>query len=497
MKCMFGWVAGASLALICTIGAAHAQSAHERTARLLREARDALPDNAARTETLARGIITRTGARRPPPHVRRLAIDVLANAVADQNRCGTDLPAAEQATQAPAAGEDAWRFAVSLYTECGDYSRGSALLSELQRRYPESLEGMSASTVYRLASRSSDAALLHSLTSGEGWTPDDPADDISDLRLALIRAHLAHGDQAAATSAAENFIENGRTDLGAIVVLLTERTFEPIASADPSRFQFVSLVNRFAVNAWANYEAHPDRLTVLNALAATLRSLNRSEEALILIDDALARIQSARRSNPPFSDIDEGLNWTYNLRADIYRSLGREEDALRDLATAAELSERGSRNVSQRLNRAGLLLDSGRPEEAIQAAREVNPAHLSPYGRSVRRNIMVCAAAELGRADEVRQGLAEAVEHATDSLAGLQSVALCANDMDIAAQAFIRRLDDLGERRGVILRLQSFAGEPSPADWLAQYPLYQREDVRAAINRSVVMRTFPISRPNF
>lgn len=492
MRRLLGLAAGAGLALLCALSTASAETAHERTERRLREAQQALPENAVETEAFARDTIARATARRLPPRVRRKAIDVLAEAVADQGRCGADLPPAEQALSGADVGEDAWRFALALNYECDDYERAGALLSEVHRRHPETIDGMAGSMIFRLGIRSHDSALL-AFVVGDGWTPDDPAVDKSDLRLALIRAYIAFGDQAAATVAAHALIENGASDLGAIVVLLSEKTFDSIVSADPTRFEFIALVNRFSTNAFANYQRHPDRLSVLHALAGTLESLNRSQEALILVDDAIARIAAARRSNPPFRDMDE-LNWTYNIRGNLRERLGQQREALEDLTAGAERSEGGGVNVSQRLNRASMLLSNERAEEAFAAARDVSPANLSPYGRSVRRNIMVCAAAELGRTEEMHDLLAEAVAHASNSYSGLQSSAMCAGDMNLAASAFINRLDDLSERRSVILRLQSFAGEPSPDDWLTQYPLYMREDVRAAIDRTTHMRKYPITR---
>jgi hypothetical protein len=301
---------------------------------------------------------------------------------------------------------------------------------------------------------------------------------------------------ATATTAAHAMLANGTTDLGSVAVLLSEKTFDPIVTTDPERFAFLPIVNRFVENAFAAHAAHPDRLSVLNALARLLIDLNRPQEVALLLDDAIARISDAPRRNPPFSDQEEVLNWTYNTRADARTELGMTAEAAADHAAGAAEAEDGRGNVSQRLNEAAFLLNSQRPQEALDHAQAVEPRLLSPYGRGVRRTIIVCAYAQMEREGEVRTALAEAVAHAAESYLQLQAAARCAGDDDIAAQAFIRRLELLDERRNAVLALQSFAGEPSPERWWNEYPLYQRADVRGAIERYAHMRTYSISRPN-
>jgi len=475
------WIA--SLAAICASACATTAAREELARERLRELQGALPANAVEVEAAAREILADT----PTASIERGATHVLAAALADQGRCDELLPDANEAASSTDASAYAWRFAFSLEYECEHYDRAAALLSRFWQRYPDDLSGLPPQVVFRTAGRSRDAALLAFLING-GWRPNDPALDMGELRLSLIRAHLANGDQEAAAAAARDLINNGSYDFGALVVLLSDRTFDTIIEADPARFDVNRIIEHYIENSFAAYSANPRRLSTLNALAGALQLVGRADEASALIDDALAR-------QSEFAD-QEQLNWAYQVRSNLRAELGLEQEALKDLALGAEQGEDGRVvNVSQRLNRAGLLLSQERPAEALREAQRVDPAHLSPYGRSVRRYIIVCSNAALGLDVDMRAVLAEAAANASDSYMNLQAAAECAGDLDLAAQAFVERLDDPIDRRGAIISLQGFAGEPAPESWLASDPLYSRADVQAAIARAMHIRTFPIRRP--
>lgn len=471
------WVIVAACGLALA-GNAGAQDAEQQ----LGDLRRATPEQAVQTEAAARRLL----ADAPTPRIARRTTQVLANAIAHQGRCAEAAPAARRAAEAPSASVFDRRFALAMVYECDDYNGASELLLDLHLRHPEEIADIDAPLIHRTAPLTGNAALLAFIVEG-GWTPDDPATDMSDLRLALMRAYLAAGDEAAAIAAARRFAETGSSDLGGIVLLLSDRTFEPILNSDPTGFAFLPLVNRFVDNGFALYAQHPDSLSTLNMLARTLETLNRSTEALALVDDALARTAD-------FSDRDDQLNWTYQTRATLRTRLGL-EGALDDLTQGAALGESGrSVNVSQRLNRAGFLLRN-EPEQALAQAQEVRPIDLSPYGRSVRRFVIVCANAILSRTDDMRTVLAEARANASDSYRNLQTAAQCANETDVATDAFLHRLQSTAERRGAILDLQGFAGKSPPQQWQQTHSIYGRADVSAAIEREMHIRSYPISRP--
>jgi hypothetical protein len=111
----------------------------------------------------------------------------------------------------------------------------------------------------------------------------------------------------------------------------------------------------------------------------------------------------------------------------------------------------------------------------------------------VVRTLRVCALAQLPDQEAMRRALADVVAHAEDSLLQLKQAAFCANDLDLAASAFIRQLDHPADRRNAVLSVQTFAGEREPAGIEAQ--LLARSDVKAAVERAAHRRSFPVVRP--
>jgi hypothetical protein len=472
----------AALGALCAAACATFPSSDDAFRARLQALQARLPGEAIAVEAEARQIL----ADAPSASVERGATHIIAAALADQGRCDELMPDAERAATEPDAAPFALRFAFIFNYECENYARSGALLTLIKDRLPDDISGLPGPVLGRVAPFSHDAATLSFIA--DGWRPQDSiAADMSEVRLALIRAHLDAHDQSAAAAAAHDLVDKGVSDFGAVIVLLSDRTFDSIVTADPEHFDFDRIAERFVANGFANYTAHPDRLSTLNVLAATLQTIDRSEEALALVDDALARPED-------FSDRETQLNWIYQTRAELRADLGLEAEALEDLAQGAAQPENGRVNVSQRLNRAGMLLDGDQPQDALAEAEAVSPSDLSPYGRSVRRGLLVCSYAQLERTEEMRAVLAEAAAHGADSYRNLESAARCAEDFDLAAQAFISRLHDPSERRSAVLTLQSYAGDGPTDEWLKQDPVFSRADVRAAIDAEVKLGAYPIRR---
>jgi hypothetical protein len=75
---------------------------------------------------------------------------------------------------------------------------------------------------------------------------------------------------------------------------------------------------------------------------------------------------------------------------------------------------------------------------------------------------------------------------------------LCLNDMDGAAAALIRRLNDLDRRQEALMEMSDFDPPPVPRPAGSLLPrlekLAQREDVKAAIKRAGGTRRFAMQR---
>jgi hypothetical protein len=489
-KGKLGWI----VALLLVASApAHAQSRTDWAEAAVRRSYAALDGgDAAEAARLARGLIESRGFAQLPGSNQYAAAMALARALAIAPGCAEAVPRArERAAANGAGGFEASMLLAQVYA-CDDFAGATPILADMIRRHPRAAAAITDAVIFNVGARLRDSESLRFLTDGR-WDHDAWL-DMSPLRLELVRAYLAEGRQSDALQAARDLAANSRTDAGSLVVLLVDKTFDAVVAADPAAFAFETMMARQLDNAFADAAAAPDRLELVNALAEGLIVRNRGEEALLVIDDALARVRASRRDAPAFTDLDEALNWTHDARSRVLEMLGRNDEALKAMAEGADQAESGRTNVSQTFNYAAMLVGEGRPAEAIALLENFDLQRASPYGRSVVRRIRVCAYAMLEDRAAMAAALADIQAHAEDSLVQLRHAALCAGAYDLAASAVIRQFELPFDRRAALLALQTFRGERQGfTGWEAE--LYGRPDVRAVVERSAHIRTFPIFRP--
>jgi tetratricopeptide (TPR) repeat protein len=425
------------------------------------------------------------------PHNQQSLIFLMATANARLSGCDVVLAQVRQAAQASQAGEHEWNVLLAQSYVCEEFMEAAGTLEKILHRYPHAVRGLSDQTISRLSVYLSNPSDLSFLLN-DGWDHQLTL-DLSWLRLRLVRLTLAAGDVPQAATVAHEMAENGRTDLGSLVEFTVDKTFDPIRATDSQSFSFNAMSNRQLANAEADQVSMPGKLELVNALAETLFARGRMDEARIVVDDALSRIHVDAPGHPTFADQDANLNWTHDLKARILQAQGNAAEAEREMSEATTHSEDGRENVSQTLNQIGMLVNS-QPEAALAALERFNPLRASPYGRAVARQFRVCAYANLGDQVRMRAAFADVVAHAQDSLMIVQSSAICAGDLDVAASAFIQQLGDPTYRRQALLSVQTYLdtdlNHPDPVR-----SLLQRQDVRAAFERSAVVRSFPIRQP--
>ncbi|HEX6374101.1 MAG TPA: hypothetical protein VFZ91_00100 [Allosphingosinicella sp.] len=239
---------------------------------------------------------------------------------------------------------------------------------------------------------------------------------------------------------------------------------------------------------------HPDRLEPLTLAAADLRQLGRPAEAVQLLETATARIADSIG----FADLDEQLNWWWDALGRSHAALGHYEPMVDSFRKGAAAGEGGEPNVSQVINLASTQVSFGRGDEALKtlAVFEDPKRALSPYGAMEMRYARGCAHAVAGRPETAAADLAFARAHEKDHPEALADLLLCLGDMDGAAAAFIRRLDDPERRIAALLQLSDYDPPPVPlpTDPVASRlpALKQRPDVRAAIERAGGIRRFRV-----
>jgi tetratricopeptide (TPR) repeat protein len=237
---------------------------------------------------------------------------------------------------------------------------------------------------------------------------------------------------------------------------------------------------------------HPDRLSPLIEAARDLRLLGRPREAVELLETAAAQNPDAA------SDRDEKLNWWWDSVASSEAALGRYDDAVVSLRKGAALKERGGANVSQVINLADLQINFGHGEEALKTLGLFDdPTRKgSPYGEMELRLARGCAHVVAGHPADAAADLAFARTHEKDDPRALSDLLLCVGDMDGAAAAFIRRLDDPDRRGRALLQLSDYDEVPVPVPAgpvnSRLGALKQRPDVKAAIERAGGIRRIPL-----
>ena len=295
-------------------------------------------------------------------------------------------------------------------------------------------------------------------------------------------------------------VETGRKDEAAALVGTIK---------DPNTLIWASLDPRLRGFLPGDYDgraAFERRLARLRELAA---SHSRSMAGVLLLsihlrklgryEEALATLEAARPDGPlgsTFTDLAEQSNWWWDERARNYQVLGRYDEAVAAFGKGIDAKESGGLNVSQTINLGVAQLRFGHHADAINtiAAFTKGTYSISPFGEMQLRSVRGCATMATGDTVTAKADLAYAVAHEQDAPDVLAELLLCAGDMDGAAAAYIRRLDNADRRSDALLQLSDYDPPPSTYPLLpyeARLPaLKARPDVQAAIRRAGGTRRF-------
>lgn len=229
----------------------------------------------------------------------------------------------------------------------------------------------------------------------------------------------------------------------------------------------------------------------LTVVSRDLRLLGRADEALKLLDDALAK------PGPLMNGRLEYRNWVLNERSSVLYDLGRFDETVQVMRDASVLAERGGPNVSQVINLAGRLNDLGRPKEALDALEVLKVADFtSPFGRMYVEANKACAYNALGQAAQAAQSLAFTATNAKDNAPARVQALLCMGDLDSLAAIYIERLADPRLGPGTLIQLSYFrqaARGPGEIELSRRMDLVRgRADVQAAIAKVGRTDTFDL-----
>jgi len=441
----------------------------------------ATPFDAAKVGDLMKAIVAEPGFASLSGDERHAAYLLLGLGELGSGDDSGALAALTTAIQMPAAGGDDWSVRLDAAYRAHDDAAAAESLAMLAQRWPDKLADHDDVVILHTANvadtrdgRARESALLESLHASK-WHPTDPFWSADALWLRLVRIRLENGDRAGAAAVMDEI-----TDSGAYIDVHADKRFDAMTAADPSKYDVAAAQARDLAALRSKAAAAPDRLEGINTLALELAQFNRAQEALALLDGALARMADGKTA---FADQNDQINWTMDDRARVLDDLGRFDEALAQRIPSAKLQEDGTANVSQAINLADDYDALERPGDALAALRDLGGTSL--YGSMAMQEARACAYAQLGDAANLRGSMDYLKAHAADGPQPLLNARLCAGDLDGAAGQVIAALADPSNRMDMLYRLQDFAVPPlAPHDakmhdaWIA---LRGRADVQAAI----------------
>jgi len=390
----------------------------------------------------------------------------------------------------------AWWAALSI----PDLPRAVAVLEQASRNVPgigwgdlrESLGPLVPGYVLAQLERENEDAMRLRLAEALfriDWPGTGYLERRSDIRLILLKHRLDNHDIQVARDLAA-----GLTDPFSVLPLLVLRRYDPLFEPDADRV--ARLRSAIAEYDRQTLEALGAEPTVGAAFerARLLRRLGRESEAFALLEpftrDVRATVEGDYR----------GM-WVINEAANALLSLGRNDEAVAVMESLLALPvAENTELIGPFINHATVLLEAGRPAESLAYAERLErefSRFASDYGKKVIAVSIVCALAELDRADEARP-MMERLRSGENGLGLLTDAYLCLGDTDAAEATVIRRLES-EDPDSMVLAFQDYQvasegaarGDPS-VDRLMS--LRERPAVRAALNRVGRVLQLPLAR---
>jgi len=402
------------------------------------------------------------------------------------------------ATGYPQARGHDWYIRFWTAVQADNYPDAIDSMTMLSQRWPTSLQDLQEESVTRLIRRvrrmpdadARERQVLLALRVG-GWRSNEPFVDQSYRWRTLARLLLEQGDVEQARVIARDV-----TRAHPRLTMLVDSRYDPLVSESERAQDFQALLERNLEITSALAAEHPDRLEGALSVADMLLDFGRADQAMPLIDAAIARALSPL-SEGRFSDQDKWINWAYDHRARALMQLGRRDEAVEALRRGARRPENGGVNVSQTINLAELLMRVGRADEALAELAEFDEAETSPYGWMNASYVRVCAHAQRGDV-AAANALAEQMRaRAEDSLRVMRQTELCLGNIEGAARHYVASFERSDDLAGALWDAQEFLPRPQPtAHDLRMGEAFQimlaRPEVQAAINRHGHVLTLPL-----
>jgi tetratricopeptide (TPR) repeat protein len=270
--------------------------------------------------------------------------------------------------------------------------------------------------------------------------------------------------------------------------LRADRRFDGLVETSPAAFDVHALGEAELAKARAQARAEPDRRAPQYAIAAALYRLGRYQEALTVLDAAMA-------ADPAYGE-DPGYGSDLIVRkVTVLSELGRNDEALAITSAMCALCTRKSRFDMQQ---AHILIGLQRPDEALAILKHREPQSLDMAGAADLAALQACALHGVGREQDAAAKLAALqVQERAEPDAYLGAL-LCAGSDDQVAVALVGMLNDPQMRSTALGALQVYhEGQLPPLTKTLRARLATiaaRSDVRAALARVGRIETYDMPR---
>lgn len=415
---------------------------------------------------------------------RRAGLLVAGLVALDLDKPAEAHPLLVRSSGMPEANAEDWYGRLIAAHELDNRPDAILSLTQLARHWPEKLRDLNYSLVMQVVNYArhvldGQSALHELLTSlfDAKWTADEGIEPSYMWRelaaLELDRQQFARAQEVMSRIKAPHVI----------VALRVDRRFDRLREAAPQYFD----VDAAAANAIdlrrSIVQRSPRSMDAIVQLTYALLDSGRYEEILSMTAEVLRKVDSSAGEQAPYDDMDS-LIWIRDNRARALAAKQRWNEAEAELRAAANMTERGERNVSNIINLAWFYAAAGRNDEALSVLPDLG-MELSPFGLMQMHGARYAAALQKGDMQIANESYEYLDKHRDDALSSWQLTLFIANRLDEAAALLIERLNNPVLRAEVLQELQDYANPqfaPQRALWNARLKMVRnRDDVRRAI----------------
>lgn len=424
-----------------------------------------------------------------PAEERRAALSAAARVAVriDEHERARDR--FRQAIQASPADAGDHFYLSQLEFDLDNKQASARLMVEVIQRWPVLVHEYSSTHIFRLLypgtlSADDRMTLLEALFASD-WDQGAPGADSAWFDLVPLRAQ--RGDRDGAREVAARIRHPSL-----LASMRVDRQFDGLFDPAGPAGDLANAAAQYVVWTESLADRDPPTPGLELSLSYARLTAGQHQETIAGVDAALRRLDGARGEDlPGLKQAD--APWLLNNRAIALRRLGRFDEAYADLDRASRMAERGSKNVSQKLNKAQFLVALGQPRHALAELDDLG--NTSVYGRMVGAEVQVRAGLALGDQALVDQGLDFLREHRQERPTSLVETLVRAGEIDEAAAVLVELLGDPVERPSALTLLQEHRTGPALPDhrqWLHnRQALLARRDVKEAVQRVGRIESLP------